>query len=230
MDLRALAQRGLPVLCLDTCSILDIMRDPTRDTMRPHEARAALDVIAAAEAGLIACLVARQVEIEFRDHDQAIQDETTGAIEKLRSRTLRTVEFSGVFGRAVNLSLDHLDDYAVRARSAIERLLQVAIMVEPAPDAHAKAFARVNAARAPARRGKDSSKDCLVYETYIEVVAALRREGLAGPIVLVSSNTTEYRQGGAVHPDIEAEFAPIGLSYQPNMAAAKHALGLNVRP
>ena len=45
----------------------------------------------------------------------------------------------------------------------------------------------MNAGVAPARRGKDSSKDCLVYETYLEAVAALRGAGVAAPIVFLSS-------------------------------------------
>jgi hypothetical protein len=36
-DVARIASLGLPVLCTDTCSVLDIMRDPTRDSARAHE-------------------------------------------------------------------------------------------------------------------------------------------------------------------------------------------------
>ncbi len=42
---------------------------------------------------------------------------------------------------------------------------------------------------APARRGKDSSKDCIVFETYLSCAGMLRTEGLAAPIVFLSSDT-----------------------------------------
>ncbi|MGE5536548.1 MAG: hypothetical protein ACM3W7_13640, partial [Acidobacteriota bacterium] len=72
MDAQAIASAHLPVLCIDTCSILDIMRDPTRETAKPHDMQAALDLVAAAEAGNLACLMAEQVAIEFTHHDKAI--------------------------------------------------------------------------------------------------------------------------------------------------------------
>jgi hypothetical protein len=89
------------------------------------------------------------------------------------------------------------------------------------------AFARMNAGLAPARRGKESSKDCLVYETYVEAVTALRRVGVATPIVFLSSNTHEYfTEGRILKSEIAAEFGKVNLVYAPNMSAAKHALGL----
>ena len=45
----AWAAADVPILCFDTCSILDIVRDPTRDTARDHEARAALQLVEAME-------------------------------------------------------------------------------------------------------------------------------------------------------------------------------------
>ena len=36
------AQKNVPILCLDTCAILDILRDPTRRDVRIHEHEASL--------------------------------------------------------------------------------------------------------------------------------------------------------------------------------------------
>ena len=41
---------GAPILCLDTCTILDVVRDITRETIRLSDAKAGLDLLHAAES------------------------------------------------------------------------------------------------------------------------------------------------------------------------------------
>lgn len=227
MDAHAIASAGVPVLCIDTCSILDVMRDPTRETAKPHDRQAAIDLVVAAESGRLICLMAEQVAIEFSDHDQPVQDEAERNLKKVREQVERVNKLSAVFGAPGNVNLAHLDDHVGRARAVVGRWLAKLGKVMPGPLAPAKAFARVNVGIAPARRGKDSSKDCLVYETYLEAVSALRGAGVTTPIVFLSSNTNEYlTESKVLKPDIAAEFGAINLGYASNMSAAKYALGL----
>ncbi|SOC11592.1 PIN domain-containing protein [Rhodobacter maris] len=227
MDAQAIASAGVPVLCIDTCSILDIMRDPTRETAKPHDRQAAIDLVVATESDRLICLMAEQVAIEFADHDQPVQDEAERNLKKVREQVERINNLSAVYGAPGTIDLTHLDDHVGRARAVVGRWLAKLDKVVPSPQTPAKAFARVNAGIAPARRGKESSKDCLVYETYLEAVSALRGAGLATPIVFLSSNTNEYlTEGRVLKPEIAVEFSAINLDYAPNMSAAKYALGL----
>ena len=91
-----------------------------------------------------------------------------------------------------------------------------------------RAFLRLNQARAPARKGKDSMKDCVVIETYLDVAARLRAAGLKSKIVFASSNTKDYTGDTrrALRPDLAEEFALLEMEYAPNLAAARHLLGL----
>lgn len=227
MDAHAIASAGVPVLCIDTCSILDIMRDPTRETAKPHDREAALQLIASAEAGNLACLMAEQVAIEFAHYDQPVQDEADRNLKNVRSQVERINQISAVYGGPRTVNLTHLDDYVARARKVVGRWLTRLDKVTPGASVPAKAFARLNAGLAPARRGKDSSKDCLVYETYIEAMRMLRDAGVVRPIVFLSSNTSEYlTESKALKPPIAAEFGELSVDYAPNMSAAKRALGL----
>lgn len=56
--LAAIAAQGLPVLCFDSCSALDLWRNPAREEIKPHERMAAMDLLAAAEQGRLAFLMA----------------------------------------------------------------------------------------------------------------------------------------------------------------------------
>lgn len=215
------------MLFVDTCSILDIMRDPTRESAKPHELQAALDLVCAAEAGIIHCFMAEQVATEFADNDSWVQQEAKEKLKKARDQIERANKLAAVFGVAKNVDLTHLDDYVVQARSVVERWLATLQTINPSQDVFGKAYARLNANKAPARQGKESSKDCLVYETILEKASALRLENCASTMVFVSSNTRDYCTSGSVLKlGIVAEFDPLCLQFAPNMSAAKHILGL----
>jgi hypothetical protein len=166
MEAQAIPAVNLAVLCIDTCSILDMMRDPTREAVKPHDRQAAIDLVVAAEDGKLACLMAEQVAIEFADHDGPVQEEAERNLTKLRDQMQRVNDVSAVYGASGIVSLSHLDDHVLRARGIVGRWLAQLQTIAPSPSVLAKAFARMNAGVAPAARGKESSKDCLVYETY----------------------------------------------------------------
>jgi hypothetical protein len=226
LDVQAIVAADLPVLCIDTCSILDIMRDPTREAAKPHDRQAAIDLVAVAEAGKLACLMAEQVAIEFADHDLPIQEEAMRNLDRLRDQIERVNKVSAVYGAPGIVNLTHLDDHVLRAREVVGRWLAQFQKITPDPSVSAKAFARMNACVAPAEKGKESSKDCLVYETYLETMRSLRRAGLMRPLVFLSSNTRDYlTEGRKLKSEIAAEFAALDVTYASNMSAAKYALG-----
>jgi hypothetical protein len=227
VDAKAIAATGSPVLLIDTCSILDVMRDPTRNTLRIHERQAGLDLLAAAEAGTLAAVVAHQVMLEFAEHDQSVQDEAERALERLRGQIDRVNQLSAILGAPGPLNLAHLDDHVARTRKIVGRWLKQFVTYKPDATVLEKAIARMNGNIAPARRGKDSSKDCIVFETYLDFAGMLRAEGLTAPIVFLSSNTEEYlNENGVLKSEIAGDFAQLLIDYAPNMALAIHQLGL----
>lgn len=222
-----LAISAEPVLCFDTCSLLDIMRDPSRDTVRVSDRLAGLKLLEAAEAGRLRCFMPEQVATEFNEHDFSTQDEAKRAIERLREQVSRINSLDAVYGTANAVDLAHLDDHVGRARGVVGRWLARLGIFRPDDGAPAKAFSRVNTATPPATKGKESSKDCLVYETVLQLASGLRRAGTTTPIVFLSSNINEYlHERKILRPEIAAEFAPLKLDYAQNMGLAKHLLGL----
>src|SRR6218665_1939229 len=90
------------------------------------------------------------------------------------------------------------------------------------------AFRGVKEPRTRARRGKESMKDCVIVEAYIEAASQLRAAGMTAPMVFASSNTKEHFAPNTRHlqGDIAADLAAVGIEYAPNWGAAKHSLGL----
>ncbi len=226
VNLSTVAAASVPTLCIDTCSLLDIMRDPTRADARPHERQAAIDLITAIEAGDLSCLVAEQVELEFREHDAQIQTEAEDAIRRLVECVDRANAVHGVFATATNVSLGHLAAQVTLARAVVERWLQSAQLAPGSDVVNSRAISRVNKNISPARRGKDSVKDCIVLETYLATVGGLRAHGMASTVVLLSSNTREYlSESKVLKSDLAPDLTALAIGYAPNMAAAKAMLG-----
>lgn len=220
---------GSPVLCLDTCTVLDMMRDPTRDNVHPHERQAGCELLAAAESGpRLVALLADQARLEFQDHLQDVENEATRALGNLKALVNRIDAVAAVYGCGGVADLSHLDDHVRRARAVVDRWIRVARPARQGADVPARAFDRLNLAQTPARKGKDSMKDCVVIETYLEFARALRNAGMSWPIVFASSNVKDYAgvSGSALKSDLAQEFTALGMEFAPNLAAAKHHLGL----
>jgi len=220
---------GAPVLCFDTCTALDLVRDPTRDAVRAHERQAALALLAAAEGGTdLVLLMADQVAFEFKENVTAVEEEAIQALSRLKAQIRRIDALAAAYGISGQASLDHLDDHVTRARTVADRWIAAATPAQQGPDIASRAFLRLNQVQTPAKKGKDSMKDCVVIETYLDMVAQLRKAGLASKITFASSNTKDYAgaTGTTLNADIASEFFAVGLDYAPNLAAAKHQLGL----
>lgn len=226
MDVAVIAELGIPVLCIDTCAVLDLMRDPTCKTARPEVRQAGFDLIAVAEHGELAILMAEQVAIEFATLDAKVQEEARQSLSRVREQLVRIDALAAVYGAEGTVRFDHLDDHVERARTLVGRWLATALRVTPSAEIPGKAFARVNAVRAPSKQGKEASKDCLVFETYLEAIGDLRAAGCVADVVFVSSNTNDYLAPGSVmKPDIAADLTPLNATFAVSMEHAKNTLG-----
>ena len=222
-----IAQSDVPVICVDTCTVLDLMRDPTRSNVQPHERQAALDVLTAAEnESRIAVLMADQVRLEFATRIDKVEKEAKHAVAKLISQVAQVEAIASVYGGVGSVELSHLNDHATRARKIVERWAEAASPANQSPEIPSRALIRLNKAQAPASKGKDSFKDCVVIETYLDIAHQLRTNGHVAPIVFASSNVKDYAagSGSVLRPVLREEFAVLNMEYAPNMGAAKHHL------
>lgn len=230
IQIEALVTLGAPVLCVDTCAVLDILRDVTRETARAADAQAALALLRQAEArpsGLIV-LMAEQVQRELSDNLDAVEAEAQGKLSKFRAAVHRIHDIAQTFGASGSIDTSHWTDHVDRARKTLDRWVAVSWQVPQSPDTAGRALARVNEPRIPARKGKDSMKDCVVVEAYLEVAHQLRAGGLTAPVAFVSSNTKEYHvpTTGRLEQQIAQDFAAFGIEFAPSFGAAKHSLRL----
>ena len=216
-------------LCLDTCVILDIVRDPTRNDIRTRDHTASLELLSMAERSKdLIVYIAEQVRNEFHNNVDVVQEESKNALSKFRDTASKIDQLSALYGASGRTDLSHLNNHEVRCREVADRWMKIGVPVHPSGHVFSRAFTRINQALTPAKKGKNSMADCVILETYLEHIHKLRSDGITGHAVFVSSNTRDYAgtSGAAIRDDIEQEFDNLKLEYAPNMAAAEHFLKL----
>lgn len=228
-DLNTILVRGAPVLMLDTCVLLDVVRDITRQEVKAHNMQAAKVMLQAAEARSdLVVLMAAQVSTELQENLPGVEGAAKTSLAKLLAQITRVDEVAAEFGAVGNVATSHLEEHVPRAMAILDRWEQVALPVAHSNALLAKATNRVIQAIAPSRKGKDSTKDCLVIETYLEAAAQLRSAGFDKAIVFGSSNTADYTDP-ATHQlpaPLDAEFATHAMTYGMNFGLMMHLLGL----
>ena len=220
---------SLPVLCLDTCTVLDLLRFPKRNKINVWERRVALQLLIATEnRNRLAILLADQVSFELQNLLNKIEEETKRTIEDLKQKIADVEDMASVYGELGTTDLDHLDGYVSLARAIVDRYTNVATPINKSEDVAGRALVRLNKATTPARKGEDAIKDCVIIETYLELAHRLRESGHEKPIVFASSDVKDYAQncGTVLKPDLGAEFDVFNMEYAPNLVTAKDQLGL----
>lgn len=223
------ASRGQAILCVDTCSILDVLRGLARDDIRDHDRQEALNLVKAAEAGRLVSVLAEQVVREFNDNVVSVQDEARTQLLKFRRGIERAEKVAAVFDPSrISADLAYLDAHAGHALAVVRRWLNVSFVVTQKSEISRRAGTRVNLARTPGGEAKQSFKDCVVTETYLDLVTDLRGAGITAPVAFLSSNKTDYcgKTGSTVKPDLGAQLSTLSMEFHLNPGSARHQLGL----
>lgn len=227
MDLNAVVNANVPILCIDTCSLLDVIRDPTRSNLTVSSLLEAIKLKDFALSSRLVCLMAEQVETEINDNIQDVEIEAKNKLSKLKQTVMKIGELSTVLGSSSTANLAHFDDHVDRAKIVLDDWRTKFETVIPTSSVAQKALRRVVKAIPPSKRGKESTKDCLVYETYLEVAGLIRGKGSTVPIVFLSANTKEYcKEGGALIEQIDVEMSSCQLEFAFQMGHARSLLGL----
>lgn len=221
---------GSPVLCLDACAILDIVRDPTREKFGTAHARAALELLGWAESRppALALLVNEETNREITAHLKPVQEEAARHLKKLDATVERALSVIRVIGGQTAADPPRLSDlgFQVEAAKMVERLIRTASLVTCEDVSKVRAMDRVSRGVAPARRGKQSAKDCLIIETYLHVARQLRAAGFAEKVVFLTSNTKDFTSGARsrLHEDLVADFNAVGMTLATDFLMARYAL------
>lgn len=220
----------IPLLCFDTCSLLDVMRDPQRDNITQAERRAVMRLLSAAETNFLLALIAPRVIWEYDKYCNKVQNETRQSIIEIRYFVSGIEELDAIYGGQPVSGLPHLDGHHIRARSVTGRWLKTMHRIEQPEVVENRAEIRMKQGLAPARRTEAGDGDSIIFESYLHTVRELRNSGFAGRAVFMSSNTKDYlaenQFSSDAHHELNYVMKPLNFHYAKNYETAARLLGL----
>lgn len=210
-------QAPAPVVLLDTCALLDIVRASHREELSAEGVEAALSLAGRARqhprgAWLVAAEV---VDTEWADNWEHVVAEARREIGQLERRMdkLRSVAKHVVpLETIAPLDLDRLQ-IQDHLKSAAHVLLKLTNIIAPDPDVIMRARTRVTTGTPPAAKGKQEYKDCEIFEHYLALGRALQADGFQQDLFFVSSNTKDYGTPGKLLPQLEADLLSARMQF-----------------
>ena len=212
-----------PVLFLDTCILLDIVRAPLRN--KPSEIQFARLFLTALQKtpNTIHLLVASPTQREWTDHIAETENDCTIAVNSCNAvasicdhMALPPVAFlpAGVLTLSTllrNLSAD---------------LLAAAVSMDHDAAALGRAVDRIIASTHPAKPGGKGAKDSVILEHAVEATTQLRNAGFTGICLFVSSNTKDFANAGStnLHAQLIPAFNAVNLEYAVSLTHAENIL------
>ena len=213
-----------PVICLDTCVLLDIVRAPLRDTAAAVQA--ALDLVTGVQRvpPTVYPVIACPTPTEWDQHiGEAVADCST-AVNSVKAVS-EVWNFLGVAG--IPLFPPQPMPLPDRLRDLSKTLRDAAILLDKDPDALSRAIERVIQSQFPAKKGGKGAKDAVIMEHAVGLARELRAAGFAGHCVFASSNTSDFAEPKTtgLHPTLVPLFAaPANLEYAASITAAVASL------
>ncbi len=208
-----------PVVYLDTCVLLDIVRAPLRNNAAAVQAASELLTGAQRTPPTVYPVIGCPTPTEWNDHiDEAVTDCTT-AVSSVNAVS-DAWNFLGVPG------IPPLPTHALplpdRLKDLSETLRDAAILLDKDADALSRAIDRMIKAERPAKKGGRGAKDAVIMEHAIGLSTELRAAGFVEPCIFVSSNTSDFAGSNttALHPNLAPVFAGPNLLYAASLPEA----------
>ena len=188
----ALAANQRPILALDTCVPLDIIRAGMRSQTDMIEGCRRLSEIVVTDPDRVQIVVTSLVVIEWgQNKDQVRQEMTDWIIETDR----RVLEIHRIWDRVgsplMTQAPTYLDPRLIDSLTSLgESLLQGAVVLDEDNRCVMRAIDRVKHRRRPSH--KKEIKDSMHLEHYLEISRQLHAAGYTQPALFVSTNSSDF--------------------------------------
>ena len=223
------AERGCPVLFLDTCVLLDILRSAHRENIPDATVECACRLRDAIQSSppLVTLVMASLIPEEWTGNINSVKSELESHLSRIKKELTRLRVVDAVMQLSLDIgSLTETQKLCDELLNLSEGLLSKAFILDTEDSLRLKAGDRVIQGKAPARKG-GQLKDCLILEECLELCRRLAIAGFGSRRVFCSSNINDYldhtRQ---LHANLLSEFQHAQLQFTSDLPWALHELGL----
>ncbi|NQZ51858.1 MAG: DUF4935 domain-containing protein [Moritella sp.] len=214
-----------PVMFIDTCVFLDIVRVCARDNSNVNTITSAHKLI---DMNSVWIVISEIVESEWKENIDVVFPETERHLKHLDKNmalfksSLEKFPSLGGFEYTKKPT-----EYGVHheLKKLSEALYRKALIIEADTNCFGKAMIRVIQNVAPSAKGKDESKDCSIYEHYLALANLLKQQSFDKQILFASSNKADFGDPSAPRPPIDEELSGLGIQFVNNLPWATSLLG-----
>jgi hypothetical protein len=221
-----LVQADCPVLFLDTCIILDVIRSIERGYKNCTAAASELLLRATGVPPSVRLVVSHLVLREWRTHASQLRLDAERDLKVLEERSGHFHDACLVFGITVGFNRAEYSRPALaeRLHGLSEKVLLSAVIVDEEDECYRRAVRRVIDKIAPSKKGGEA-KDCTILEEYLAVCRQLRTNGFQKRLLFCTSNTKDYCDklpSSGLASTLATEFATINLDFCTSLEWAVH--------
>ena len=226
-----------PVICLDTCDILEIVQclDWEKSDGNTPRAVSCIEPVRrllnklAADPSRAQLAIADLVHTEWNQNIASVRAKSEAFIKKIDDIVGRSIEAARFTGTLLPVYSPLAGSTLIADLIALStELLNQAIKLDLDDALNDLAIMRVINKRRPSHDGH--IKDSINLEHYLELARCLRAGGFAGKIVFVSKNRKDYWNGDnpQIHPDLKAQIddPAVKLEFFGSIKAALGYLGI----
>ena len=219
-----------PVLFLDTCAVLDVIRMPQRESIQNAVVSVTNEMVSKASRNpkQLWIVAATMVINELNEKLETVEEDLVQHVKKVdRDLENLRVAANSLFStpeikplKFGEMKIPHT------LRTIADNLIETAVLIARENDCKLRAGDRVADGKRPSQKGKEEYKDCEIIEHYLEVSKQLRNRGFQEKCVFVSSNKNDFCEKNTtkIHPDLNTDFKEVGLEYVADIAWANYLI------
>jgi len=215
----------IPVLFLDTCILLDIVRSTMRDLGKYAEEATRLLGLATGSAPSCLIVISSVVPLEWARNIDKVTHEVTRNLVQMQRQSAHFHDACGALGIGLDFGRARYEDVELAGALRIlsEKLLEASCKLDADHTTRAGAYERVINSIPPALK-KQEIKDCVLVEEYLDACRALQSASYQGRLVFCTSNKEDFCLDSTIHPRLASEFDEVGLIFKAKLPGALHQL------
>ncbi len=213
----------LPVIFLDTCILLDVIRAIKRRYANCVAKASELHTAVTAAPAQCSLVVSHLVRHEWAVNEPGLLMEAGRHLAEIEDQSGHFHDACAVLGIAPGFARANYAGHkmAEKLRDLSQQLLNSGIEVEADNECSGRAINRVIHNIPPSTKGGEV-KDCTILEEYLAVCRTLEVAGFAKKRVFCTSNTSDCCEPRGLHAELAQDFAAVGLRFTTNLPWGFH--------
>ncbi len=222
----SIIQRDTPIVMVDTCSLLDLIRAPARDG-RNQLVWGGYHLAQKCDQGVVTIVITEEIEREYEKNKPSALTELANFIKSTKDHVKRIQDTLTIIGSPSQLYDETLGCSNLKGDLELlaDGLLNRSIVLTHEPLLLIKGYERSTQAIPPSSHGKEATKDCVIIEHFLSLVGSLKERCYRHKTVFVTSNATDFGKPTA-KGGLAQELDDLGIKYCNQLKWALHEANL----